>query len=262
MATRGNARLSDPAVRDQVSALLAQLARLTDVTGITSPYGAGGAGQLSADGTVGFATVTYAVDADAITVGDGTALVTAARSFHNAGLDVAVEGQAATKAAEQHLGGVGLGIIAALIVLFLVFGSLLAASVAPRRHAGGSAGCHQRDRAPRARRGHPGVVGPGGDPHRARRRRGLCAVHRDPDAPRASGRQRRGVGGRERSGHLGSIGSACRSRRLRCHARPAVARGEPAQRPGDCCERRRAVHHGHVGDPAAGRCWASSEYGS
>ncbi|MDX6255062.1 MAG: putative drug exporter of the superfamily [Frankiales bacterium] len=129
VATKGGATLTDPAVRAQAEALFARLARLPGVTGITSPYSAGGAAQLSADGTVGFATLTYAANADAITTSDGAALVTAARSFRSAALDVAVEGEAATKAAEQHLGGVGLGIIAALVVLFLVFGSLLAASL-------------------------------------------------------------------------------------------------------------------------------------
>ncbi|BEP15891.1 MMPL family transporter [Acidothermaceae bacterium B102] len=129
VATKGNAKLTDPAVRADADALFARLVRLPGVTAISSPYAAGGAAQLSADGTVGFATLTYAATADHITVSEGAALVKAARSYRSASLDVAVEGAAATKAAEQSLGGVGLGIIAALVVLLLVFGSLLAASL-------------------------------------------------------------------------------------------------------------------------------------
>ena len=129
VATKGMARLTDPAVRAEADALFARLTRLPGVTGISSPFAAGGAAQLSADSRVGFATLTYAGTADHITVSQGTALVKTARLYRSASLDVAVEGAAATKAAEQSLGGVGLGIIAALVVLLLVFGSLLAASL-------------------------------------------------------------------------------------------------------------------------------------
>ena len=84
---------------------------------------------MSADRTVAFATLTYAKPENAITDAAGKTLVDTARSFRTAHLDVAVEGQVAAKTSSPSLGGVEFGAIAALIILVLVFGSLLAGSL-------------------------------------------------------------------------------------------------------------------------------------
>jgi RND superfamily putative drug exporter len=105
------------------------MAALPDVTAVTSPYAPAGAAQMNADHSVAFATLTYSKSADSVSDAAGKALVSQARSFRSAQLDVAVGGDIAGKAASPSLGGVGFGIGAAAIVLFLVFGSLLAASL-------------------------------------------------------------------------------------------------------------------------------------
>ena len=51
-----HAQITQPAVRTAVDATLAKVARLPGVTGVTSPYTAAGAKQLSQDGHVAFAT--------------------------------------------------------------------------------------------------------------------------------------------------------------------------------------------------------------
>jgi RND superfamily putative drug exporter len=128
-AARGGAKLTDPAVRAQAEALLAKVSALTDVTAVISPYSPAGAGQMNAVQTVAFAILNYDKQGDSIPVAAGKTLVESARSFRSGQLDVAVEGPVAAKASGQELGGVGIGIIAAMIVLVIIFGSLLAASL-------------------------------------------------------------------------------------------------------------------------------------
>ena len=129
VASTGGATLTDPAVRNQVNALLAKLATLPNVTTVGSPYAAQGSGQISADHTVAFANLTYNKQENLLSNSAGTALVNTARSFDTTHLKVAVNGQVAAKANQTSLGGVGIGIGAAAIVLLLVFGSLLAMSL-------------------------------------------------------------------------------------------------------------------------------------
>ncbi len=129
IAARGGATLTDPAVRSQANALFAKLAKLPDVSSVTSPYLAAGATQMSAQRTVAFATLTYAKPENEIADAAGKTLVDTARSFRTAQLDVAVGGDVAAKTSSPSLGGVEFGAIAALIVLVVVFGSLLAASL-------------------------------------------------------------------------------------------------------------------------------------
>lgn len=63
IATR-NGKVTDPAVRRRVSAMLAQIKTVPHVGAVTSPYGAGAASQISRDGSVEFATVTFDRDSD------------------------------------------------------------------------------------------------------------------------------------------------------------------------------------------------------
>jgi RND superfamily putative drug exporter len=128
-AAKGDAKLTAPDVRAQAEALLAKVSALPDVTAVISPYAPQGAGQINADRTVAFALVNYDKPGDSISVAAGKNLVESARSLRSSQLDVAVEGPVAAKASGQALGGVGIGIIAAMLVLLVIFGSLLAASL-------------------------------------------------------------------------------------------------------------------------------------
>lgn len=118
--------VTDQAVQSRMRATLGRIASIPHVTAIISPVGASGAGRVSSDKTVAFATVTF--DQQAQTVGTATAkrLVAAAQSGDQPGLQVAVAGQVAEHANPPSLGGAGFGILLAAVVLFLVFGSLFA----------------------------------------------------------------------------------------------------------------------------------------
>ena len=129
VVARNGATLTAPAMRSQADELFATLAKLPDVSTVASPFAASGATQMNSKHTIAFATLTYAKNEGAISDAAAKTLVATARSFRTAQLDVAVDGQVAAKAAGISLGGVGFGAIAALVILVLVFGSLLAGSL-------------------------------------------------------------------------------------------------------------------------------------
>jgi len=129
IAANNGAALTDPAVRTQADALFAKLAGLSGVSSVASPFAAGGSTQMNRDRTIAFATLTYTMDESGISDGAAKKLVDTARSFSTAQLAVAVGGQVAAKTSGPSLGGVGFGAIAALVVLVVVFGSLLAGAL-------------------------------------------------------------------------------------------------------------------------------------
>ena len=127
VAATGSATLTEPDVRSRVEALIGKLQTLPSVGTVTSPYAESAAGQLNGAKTVGFAVVSYDRAADRIPAADAQRLLEAARSFTSAQLDVAVAGRLASSVAPQGLSGVAFGGLAALVILFIVFGSLTAA---------------------------------------------------------------------------------------------------------------------------------------
>ena len=102
------------------------IADVPHVTSVGQPF-AGRAGQVSADGTVAFATVQYDQPAFEIEQADAKKLEDAARVAEGDGLHVAMRGPVADIAQEQ-MAPVGelIGIAVAVIVLTLVFGSVAA----------------------------------------------------------------------------------------------------------------------------------------
>ncbi|MBV8219806.1 MAG: MMPL family transporter, partial [Solirubrobacterales bacterium] len=119
-------RVTDSAVRSQVQAMLAQVAGQPHVSDISSPYGPRGAAQIAPSGQVAFANATFDVQSNKVTAPEAKAFVNAAQAGSGHGVEVEVEGQVAQAARQQGPGGLPFGFLAAGVVLFLVFGSLLA----------------------------------------------------------------------------------------------------------------------------------------
>lgn len=117
-----------PATRATVEAMLADVRALPHVVEVVSPYPAGPA--VSEDGTIAYATVALDVPAESMPADDTRRIIDAARAADGPGLTVEVGGDPA-RAAEEAEGGAaeGAGLLAALVVLVLLFGSLLAASL-------------------------------------------------------------------------------------------------------------------------------------
>ena len=126
IGTSGGTKVTDPAVRKQVEAMLAEVSTLPHVVAIQSPYSEAGARQVSPDGTVAFATVTLDQQAQDLSISYAKDFVDTAEKGSGSGVVVAVSGQVAQQANQPSVGGTGLGIVTAGIVLFLVFGSLFA----------------------------------------------------------------------------------------------------------------------------------------
>ena len=118
--------VSDPAVVARVDAMLAALARLPHVSEISSPYGSRGAAQISPSRQIAFASVVFDVPESKLRHATEAAFVRTARAGSGAGVQIEVEGQVARAAASSRTGGVEIGALAAGVVLFLVFGSVLA----------------------------------------------------------------------------------------------------------------------------------------
>jgi RND superfamily putative drug exporter len=118
--------LRSPAARRRVEALLAQVARLPRVESVTGPYGAR-ANALSRDGTIGFATVVRARTRSSLDDAITRRLIRTAESARSPSLQVELGGPAIEQVQSPAIGSsvvVGLG--AAIVVLLLSFGSLLA----------------------------------------------------------------------------------------------------------------------------------------
>jgi putative drug exporter of the RND superfamily len=114
--------LLDPARRRSVTALLDRLAALPHVSSVTNPY-AGDRQALSSDRTIGFATVVVDRNADGMT----RRVIATAVAARSAALQVELGGQAIEQAQRTSVGSsMIVGLCAAVVVLLLSFGSLLA----------------------------------------------------------------------------------------------------------------------------------------
>ena len=122
-------KLTDPAVRSQVEAMLGRVAALPDVASVASPYSPRGAAQISSSGQIAFANVTLNKQAVKITTSEAKQFVDTAKTGATHGIQVELEGQVAKAANGASVSSTGLGAAAALVVLLLVFGSLLAATL-------------------------------------------------------------------------------------------------------------------------------------
>lgn len=123
------ARVTDPAIKADVEQMLAKVAKVPHATNIVSPYSSQGAGQISTDGTIAFATVTFDEQAQNLPASLAKTFVQAAETADSGSVHVAVSGQLAKMSNKQSLSslsGTGLGILFAGIVLLLVFGSIYA----------------------------------------------------------------------------------------------------------------------------------------
>ncbi|MFI6288097.1 MMPL family transporter [Streptomyces sp. NPDC051018] len=114
--------------RDGIEKMLGTVRGLPGVADVRSPYQDRSA--VSRDGTVGYATVTLDGKAEEVPKSEVTAIIDTAREAAGDGLEVQLGGDAVRGAQEESGGGAeGAGILAALVILVLLFGSLLAAAV-------------------------------------------------------------------------------------------------------------------------------------
>jgi RND superfamily putative drug exporter len=118
----------DPAIRARMSAMFEQVAKLAHVTSVISPYAGATSGKaVSANGKIAFATVVFDEKANLLPKSAAERVVGVARAAATPGLQVELGGQAIEQTEQAGFGiSTAVGLLAAIVVLLLTFGSLTA----------------------------------------------------------------------------------------------------------------------------------------
>ncbi|MFL1900835.1 MMPL family transporter [Streptomyces tauricus] len=117
----------DASVRSRIEPALEEIGRMKGVGEVSSPYAAEGAAQISGNGRIAYAQITFTEQANGVPKALVEDVVETAQDAERAGLQVELGGQAITRTQEPPTGIAEMvGILAAAVVLFLAFGSLFA----------------------------------------------------------------------------------------------------------------------------------------
>src|SRR3984957_16586596 len=122
--------VASPAVRAAIAPFLVRVSSFPHVVGVVSPYSPRGALQVSHDRRTAFATIAFDKRANLLPNNAGTPVLNGIKQIHVPGLQVAAGGQVIEQAEGFSIGpATGVGVIAALVILLLTFGSLTAAGM-------------------------------------------------------------------------------------------------------------------------------------
>jgi RND superfamily putative drug exporter len=125
-----NGSVDDPAVRNAVTPVLERVAKMPHVAAVVSPYTSAGAVEVSKDGKTAFATINYDKRANLLPDKTGQPVLDAINAVKVPGLTLAAGGQVIENAEGFNIGpATSVGVLAALIILLLTFGSLSAAGM-------------------------------------------------------------------------------------------------------------------------------------
>src|SRR5262249_36100917 len=116
--------VKDPAVQQDISAMLDKVAHANSVASVVSPYTPQGASQISPDGTIAYAHVNWNARGQQIPKADVSNVISIAKSARSPNVDVELGGlviQAANQTSQNT--SELYGFIAAAIILLLAFGS-------------------------------------------------------------------------------------------------------------------------------------------
>ncbi len=116
------------AVRREMEGVFAEAAKLPHVSEVASPYEAGAAAAVSADGKIAYATVQYDVTTNKLEKDDVKQLVSISQDAAGPGLQVEVGGQPIEEVRSEEEGDSSfmIGLLAAIVILLLTFGSVVA----------------------------------------------------------------------------------------------------------------------------------------
>ncbi|PZS11292.1 MAG: hypothetical protein DLM64_06880 [Solirubrobacterales bacterium] len=124
------ASIDSSAVRAAMTPVLARVSKEPHVAEVISPYTARGAVGVSRDRMTAFATINYDKAANLLPNATGKPLLTQIHAVHVPGLQVAAGGQVIENAEGFSVGpATSVGVLAALVILLITFGSLTAAGM-------------------------------------------------------------------------------------------------------------------------------------
>jgi RND superfamily putative drug exporter len=117
-----------PSVRNRMNALFAKVGALPHVAAVISPYATSQAGKaISPDGRIAFATVVFNEKANNLPKSAGEKVVGTAEAARTPGLQIELGGQAIEQTQQEGFGlTTAVGLLAAIVVLLITFGSLIA----------------------------------------------------------------------------------------------------------------------------------------
>ncbi|MEZ0090802.1 MMPL family transporter [Streptacidiphilus sp. EB129] len=122
--------VTDPAIEQRVSAMLARVSHLPEVASVAGPYLPGGTVRISPDGRTAYATLSFTGQADILDHADVIRVIATVTAAREPGLAVELGGKAIAGAEETPASNASLiGIVAAAVILLIVFGSLLATAL-------------------------------------------------------------------------------------------------------------------------------------
>ena len=125
-----NGTVAAPEVRARIARLLAEVRSMPHVDSVISPYSTAGRVEISRDRKTAFATINYDKRANLLPDKTGQPVLDAIKAIHMPGLQLAAGGQVIENAEGFNIGpATAVGVIAALIILLLTFGSLIAAGM-------------------------------------------------------------------------------------------------------------------------------------
>ena len=116
------------AVKHKMTALFKEVEGFPHVSEVASPYAEGGAAAVSEDGKIAYATVQFDVPNDKLDKSKNKELIKTAQAAGSEGLTVELGGQPIEEARQEEGGdsSFAIGLLAAVVVLLLTFGSLVA----------------------------------------------------------------------------------------------------------------------------------------
>jgi RND superfamily putative drug exporter len=118
----------EPAVRNRMSAMFDEVAKLPHVSEVVSPYSAASGGKaISANHQIAFATVVFDEKANLLPKSAAERVVKTTEAARQPGLQVELGGQAIELTEQEGFGfTTAIGLLAAIVILLMTFGSLIA----------------------------------------------------------------------------------------------------------------------------------------
>jgi putative drug exporter of the RND superfamily len=125
---RADEGVESPAVKKKMEGVFKAVEEKPHVTEVASPYGGGeGAGAISEDGKIAYATIQYDVQGNKLDKDDTKDIIKTAQGASGGGLDVQLGGQPIEEAKEESGdSSFAIGLLAAILILLLAFGSVVA----------------------------------------------------------------------------------------------------------------------------------------
>ena len=126
---RDEAGVDSPAVKRRMEGLFAEIAEFPHVSEVASPYSGDGAAAISDDGRIAYATIQFDTTSDKLDEDRTKEIIEIAQAAGGDGLEVELGGQPIEEVRGEEEGGdssFAIGLMAAVVVLLLTFGSVVA----------------------------------------------------------------------------------------------------------------------------------------